>query len=76
MNNYNKTLNHLILNRRYRKLKGLSRMDNHDTRNIVYTTHSTKTNKISHKTQKTKKMSNTIPPKTGGDLDIRGNLSS
>ena len=51
-------------------------MKNGHTGNIVYTRHRTKTNKIRDKTQETKKMSNTIPPKTGDDLDIRGNVSS
>jgi hypothetical protein len=51
-------------------------MDNQDTQATLYTRHRTKTNKIRDKTQETKKMSNTIPPKTGDDLDIRGNVSS
>jgi hypothetical protein len=41
-----------------------------------YTRHRMKTNKIRDIKLKTKKMRNTDPPKTGGELDIRGNLSS
>ena len=51
-------------------------MDNQDTQATLYTRHRTKTNKIRDKTQNSKKMSNTDPPKTGGELDIGGNLSS
>ena len=51
-------------------------MDNQDTQATLYTKHRTKTNRIRDKTQKTKKMSNMIPPKTGGELDIQGNVSS
>ena len=63
MNNYNKTPGHHILNKRY-------------TEYTVFTRHRTNTNKIRDTTQETKKMSNTDPSKTGGELDIGGNLSS
>ena len=46
------------------------------TGNIGYTRHSTKTNKIRDIILKTKTMSNTDLPTTGGELDIGGNLSS
>jgi hypothetical protein len=45
------------------------------TSNIVYTKHRMKTNEIRDTTQKSKKMSNTDLPKTGGEPDIGGNLS-
>ena len=62
MNNYNETLGHLILN----KLNGVIKNgQSRHTGNIEYTIHRTKTNKIRDKTQKSKKMSNTIPPNWG-----------
>jgi hypothetical protein len=42
----------------------------------VYTRHRAKTNKIRDIILKTKTMSNTDLPTTGGELDIGGNLSS
>ena len=67
MNNYNKTLKQLILNKRQRKPK--NEQSRHKTQ------YEDKQNKTKHRKQ-TKKMSNTDTPKTGVDLDIRGNLCS
>jgi hypothetical protein len=63
MNNYNKTLKHLILNKELEKTEGV--INNEHTGNIGYTRYRTKTNKIKDATQKAKKMSNMDSPNLG-----------
>ena len=52
-----------VINKRLRKPKGLSRMDNPETQAILDTRNSTKTNKTKNAVQKAKKISNTDPAK-------------
>ena len=63
MNNYNKTMKHLILNKELEKTERVIK-NGHKCKS-VYTRHRTKTNKIRDTTLKTEKIINNHPPKLG-----------